>query len=920
MPMTRSTIRIAVLGIPVIAIAFLLGCGSSGKREGQIGTAGTSGVLVQKGDPVLAPADGYVGSERCAPCHPDIFAEWGGTLHNKPLKTVAEYGDAAFVDDADGNGVNDFKDGLDLAGNADFSVYGANAPKLGFSGGKYFMTIGAVRYEVQRVQGGNGYWKQRYQTRIGRSYYILPVQYNEVQKTYTAYDGSDWYDGSNQPRYTAAYGSDNLVLQLDALNNGTFMMGTSLSWENRCAGCHQTGLQVQTGASTYGGSSVTEAVSGYVELNIGCEACHGPGGNHVVSRHASDIINPGTFTLLGTEGVKRANEVCGSCHSRGSSITLPGMSVGMDAPALLSGSAAVPFLPGNNLLNDLGVAGAYVTLTTSASAFWGSANFAASDVNSKFPLYNASKNNHQQWMDIQQGPHGADNPYDVPCWGCHSPHSAANEHMIATTVKEGGVTKVTNTKNDDDTLCLACHNGAYGGDFSAVSTADVQAVAGGGSSTVVETAIRGHMVKRANMDVPLDLANGVGRCTSCHMPKTARSAAFTSSYLDADGKRKGDIHSHTLKILMPNTNVLDVTNTWFNKSLTDNSVRTSMPNSCSACHNASSASSATAGDYEMYGWARSGHADYLDAGIGGYGDRTNRSSSNAEAYNSTSNTSCVPCHTEAGYVTYLSGGTQSARFIAPENKNFLGCYACHDSAASASVQHVRQIASFTFPSGLSVSGAGNSMVCFKCHGGRASKAAVDGAVPSGGVYSFVHVHYFPAAAMLYGPLAQGGYEYGGKTYVNNEFHIGVSCKGCHMAAGPSNNWNIGGHTLNMASGGALNTTACSNLSCHGAVSTFDVNGNGRQATVTALLGQLDTALASSGVVKASPFEYPYFTNITTADQLGAAYNYKFVYNDPGAYVHNFRYAAQLLYDSLDKLDNGSLDGSVAFAGKQQFGR
>ncbi|HQT98294.1 MAG TPA: hypothetical protein PK416_10535, partial [Thermodesulfobacteriota bacterium] len=76
----------------------------------------------------------------------------------------------------------------------------------------------------------------------------------------------------------------------------------------------------------------------------------------------------------------------------------------------------------------------------------------------------------------------------------------------------------------------------------------------------------------------------------------------------------------------------------------------------------------------------------------------------------------------------------------------------------------------------------------------------------------------------------------------------------------------------------------------------------------------------SGVSKASPFEYPYFTNITTVDQLAAAYNYKFVYNDPGAYVHNFRYAAQLLYDSLDKLDNGSLDGSVAFAGKQQFGR
>jgi hypothetical protein len=902
-----------------MTIAFLLGCGASGNREGQIGTAGTAGILVQKGDPVLASAGGYVGSERCAPCHPGIFAEWGGTLHNKPLKTVAEYGDAAFVNDPDGHGITDFKSGLDLAGNANFSAFGANAPRLSFSGGKYFMTIGAVRYEVQRVQGGNGYWKQRYQTRIGRSYYILPVQYNEVEKTYTVYNGTNWYDGSNLPRFTAVYGSDNLVLQFNTLNNGTDKMGTAVSWENRCAGCHQTGLDIVVDTANYGGTSVAEVVSGYVELNIGCEACHGPGGNHAASRLASDIINPGSFTLVGTEGVKRANEVCGSCHSRGSSITLPGMSVGMDAPALLSGNSAIPFRPGNNLLNDLGVAGAYVTLTT--SAFWGSANFAASDVNSKFPLYNASKSHHQQWMDIQQGPHAADKPSDVPCWGCHSPHSAANKHMIATTVKEGGVTKITNAKNDDDTLCLACHNGAYGGDFSSVSTADVQTVADGGSSTVVDTAIRSHMVNRANMDVPLDLANGVGRCSACHMVKTARSAAFSSAYLDADGKQKGDIHSHSLMILMPNTNVLDVTNTWFNKSPTDNSIRTSMPNSCSACHAASSTSSTIAGDYEMYGWARSGHADYLGTGIGGYGDRLSRTPSTAESYNSTSNTSCVPCHSEAGYVTSLSGGTQTARFISPENKNFLGCYACHDSAASASVRHVRQIASVTFPSGLSVSGAGNSMVCFKCHGGRASKATVDNAVPSGG-NSFDHMLDLPAAAMLYGPSARGGYEYTGKFYLNNAFHIGVSCKGCHMAAGPSNNRNIGGHSLKMASGGALNTTACSNLSCHGAVSAFDVNGNGRQATVTSLLALLDAALASSGVGKAIPFQSPYFTNITTAVQLRAAYNYEFVYNDPGAYVHNFRYAAELLYDSLDEMNDGVLNGNASVPGinKAEFGR
>ncbi|MDO8739522.1 cytochrome c3 family protein [Candidatus Deferrimicrobium sp.] len=910
------TFNLRRIGALVLAGALLAGCGASGSREGQ---SDLPPVLVQKGDPVLPAASGYVGSVTCGSCHPGIYAEWGNTLHNKPLKTVAEVGDAAFVNDADGNGVNDFKDGLDLAGNVNFSAYGSNAPKLSIEGGKYFMTIGAVRYEIQRVQGGNGYWKQRYQTRVGRSYYLLPVQYNEVQKTYTVYNGSNWYDGSNAPRFTAAYGFDALVVQMDALNNGIDLKGTAVSWENRCAGCHQTGLVVQVDTASYGGTPVKEVVTGYVELNIGCEACHGPGAAHAASHDPADILNPADFLAGGVAGVKRANEVCGSCHSRGASIALPGMSLGMEAPALLSGSAAIPFLPGNNLLNDLLATGAYVTLTTTVSNFWGSVHFAAADVNAKFPLYTASKSHHQQYMDIGQGPHAADKPYDVPCFGCHSPHSAANRHMIATTVKEGGVTKVTGTKEENNTLCLACH--ATFGDFSGITTADVQALADLGASSSVDTALLGHMIRRANMDVPIDLGGtGAGRCTACHMPKTARSAAYTSSFLDADGKQKGDIRSHTMKVVLPNTNVRDVTSTFFNTSATDNSVSTSMPNGCSACHKASDTSSTTPGDYEMYGWARSGHADYLDKGVGGYTDRLDRSAAKAAGYNSTSNADCVSCHTGAGYVDNLAGSAPTAHFIPPTEKNFLNCTTCHDSAAPAANQHVRQIGTVVFPSGLSVTTGGNSKVCFKCHAGRNSKASVDAAVPVGGVFNFgdVDPHFLPAAALLHGPLARGGYEYAGKDYSNilSGVHIFASCVTCHMAAGPAANWNVGGHALAMTDGPAQNTTACSSFRCHGPVTSFDVRGTNPQGTLNSLLALLDTALAAKGVVKADPFVYPYFTNITTQAELRAAYNYRFVSADPGAHVHNWWYAAQLLYDSLNDLDN-----TVVFPGnKTEFFR
>ncbi len=915
----KTDVRLAWFGTLLLSGILLAGCGSSSSREGQNVPPGVSAVLVQKGDPVLPAANGYAGSGACGACHGAIYAEWGQTFHNRMLKTVAEVGDAAFANDANGNGSNDFKDGLDLAGNPNFAAYGANAPALSFSAGKYFITIGAVRYEVRRTQGGNGgYWKQRYHTRIGRSYYVLPVQYNMVEKSYTVYNGDDWYTPGNQPRFTAAYGTDGLVLQLDALNNGIDRKGTASSYENRCGGCHQTGFAVKADPAAYGGSSVTEVVSGYQELNIGCEACHGPGAAHVASHDPADILNPADLLAGGVAGVRRANELCGSCHSRGTSVALPGMSLPMQAPAVLSGSTVVPFRPGDNLLNDLSATGAYVTLTTDASSFWGSVNFAASDVNGKFPLFTAPRANRQQYMDIGQGPHAADKAFDVPCWGCHSPHSSANRHMVATTVSEGGVTKVTGTAEENDTLCLACHAGS--GDFAGISVSDVQTVASGGVSSAVNAAISSHMIDRANMDVPLDLPGGVGRCTSCHMPKTARSAVYGPSFLDADGKRNGDLHAHTFNVLTPNISILDLPGTYFNTSATDNSVAASMPNACSGCHNAGTVGSAMAGNYEIHGWARSGHADYLDEGIGGYGDRLHRNDNTAEAYNSASNTACVPCHTSAGFLTYLSGGTQTAGFIPPTQRNFLGCNTCHDSGAPASSLHVRQIASFTFPSGLSTTRGGNSKICFRCHGGRKSKADVDAAIPAGGVYGFVDAHFLPAAAVLDGPLAQGGYEYAGRSYFYNPYHVDASCAGCHMAEGPAGNWNLGGHALSMTSGPALNTTACSSVACHGPVSSFDVRGTNPRGTLGSLMGMLDAALAAKGVVKAAPFVFPYFTNITTAAQLRAAYNYKFVYSDPGAYVHNWWYAAQLLYDSLDELDDGALNGSVVFAGKAAFFR
>ena len=44
--------------------------------------------------------------------------------------------------------------------------------------------------------------------------------------------------------------------------------------------------------------------------------------------------------------------------------------------------------------------------------------------------------------------------------------------------------------------------------------------------------------------------------------------------------------------------------------------------------------------------------------------------------------------------------------------------------------------------------------------------------------------------------------------------------------------------------------------------------------------------------------------------FGAAHNYNYLYHEPGAYAHNRFYTKRLIFDSIDWLDNFTLDGTI----------
>ena len=125
-------------------------------------------------------------------------------------------------------------------------------------------------------------WKQRYFTRIGDDFFVFPAQWDVLNRQWRRYHpqpGSDWW--------TDFYPTDPMQRPTGPL----------------CDGCHSVNYDLQTKSPT--------------EWNVGCEACHGPGGRHLKQPVNGNIINPSHLDPI------RATDICIQCHSQGQPHTNP---------------------------------------------------------------------------------------------------------------------------------------------------------------------------------------------------------------------------------------------------------------------------------------------------------------------------------------------------------------------------------------------------------------------------------------------------------------------------------------------------------------------------------------------------------------------------------------------------------------------
>jgi predicted CXXCH cytochrome family protein len=132
-----------------------------------------------------------------------------------------------------------------------------------------------------------------------------------------------------------------------------------------------------------------------------------------------------------------------------------------------------------------------------------------------------AKSHHQQWHDLLRSTHFQAR---ISCFDCHNPHGGPGQFQMV--------------KADfNNNLCLSCH--------------------GKDKTFANPEAIREHTKHNYAPET-----KGTGRCSSCHMVKTASSA------------EAADIHSHDFKIIKPQLSL-----EMFKKD-----PKNVPPNSCNGCH------------------------------------------------------------------------------------------------------------------------------------------------------------------------------------------------------------------------------------------------------------------------------------------------------------------------------------------------
>jgi hypothetical protein len=218
-------------------------------------------------------------------------------------------------------------------------------------------------------------WKQQYLKKEGKNLLVLPAQYNVFTGEWKSY-----YPDQPEKR----------------------------DWFIQCAGCHATG--------------VDPVKKHFVEMGVACEACHGPGSNHVEALPGYEIP---TIIQASRLTPALAAQICGSCHTGGRDKT---------------GKYAYPVE--YQIHKGVGNIRLFFNESTPENQpdhFWPSGE---------------SRHSNQQYLDWKKSEHAK---VGVTCITCHDVHRSKSALETVGEVPNPLVVIRSKTRLFEDKLCKTCH-------------------------------------------------------------------------------------------------------------------------------------------------------------------------------------------------------------------------------------------------------------------------------------------------------------------------------------------------------------------------------------------------------------------------------------------------------------------------------
>jgi hypothetical protein len=479
--------------------------------------------------PAEAPRDGYESSSACRACHPSEYASWHTSFHRTMTQiaspeTVAASFDNVSVTDVVGEPMR-----LEVRGQQLWAEF--DDPDAG---------DGYVSVPDRMDRGDD-----RLDRRDGYVSVPRPAA-PRIRRRVVMTTGSH-----NQQIYWYATGNSRLLGQLPAIwltadrrwipRRAAVMRppgpphAETGAWNGICVACHTTDGRPRLDAP-FGSRPIADQIADTTsaEFGIACEACHGPGGDHVranarpLRRYWLHLTGRADPTIVRPDRLdpRRSSQVCGQCHSFWEFADAAG--------ERHANSSGLPYRPGDNLTATRLVVQPRVNLESAEmKALLADDPGFVRDTFWSDGMVRATGREYNGLIDSPCFRNATDPKRTLSCFSCHAMHEAADDTRSLAAWSDDQLAPDAR----DNGACMQCHVGR-GFQRSDVSAHTHHRADSSGSVCynchmpyttygLLKT-IRSHQISSPSVTETLE----TGRMNACNLCHLDRTLAWTAAAIN----------------------------------------------------------------------------------------------------------------------------------------------------------------------------------------------------------------------------------------------------------------------------------------------------------------------------------------------------------------------------------------------------